>query len=216
MKKFVVSTLVLVAIIAVAALAIKYKCPDSDAAAFVDKCWGKARGEFSDAWARVNAQDVYSASLEKSIVEAEETPDEADAQNCQTGPGAFTEANRYVGTPIESEDSLRGKVVLVYVWSIENKQSAILLPRVERIWEALGHKPLVVITSHRGGRRQKVERVIRAAKLTVPTYEGAGLSVEPRNTGKGPCFYVVNPDGKLVHVGRGEREATAAVINAFQ
>lgn len=218
MKKIVVTAFLLCVILAIAAAVVKYRYPDSEAAAFVDRCWGKARGEFADAWARVNAQDVYSASLEKSIVETEDETDPDGKGEAQyvTGPAAFTEANRYVGKSVNPEEDLRGKVVLVYVWSIENKQSALLLPRVQRIWDALRHKPLAVVTSHRGGRRPKVERVVKAAKLTVPTYEGAGLSVEPRNAGKGPFFYVVDQDGRLVHVGRSEREATAAVVNAFK
>lgn len=222
MKKIVMTFLALALAAAGTAAFVRFRYPDSEAAAFVDRLWGRARSEFSDAWERVNAKDGYSAALEKSVAAAESDDDEpavqepASAKPYVKGPAAFTADNRYCGKEIASEDDLRGRVVLFYVWSIDSRSSALMLPRVQRIWEALRHKPLAVVASHRGGRRPKVDRVVKAAKLTIPCYEGAGLSVEPSSAGNGPFFYVTDASGRLVFAGRSDRAATEAVINAFQ
>ena len=80
MKKLIVTAFALCMVVVVAAVTVRFMYPDTEVAAFVDKCWGRARDEFSDAWERVNAQNAYSAALEKSVEEAEAQPDEEGEQ----------------------------------------------------------------------------------------------------------------------------------------
>jgi len=127
----------------------------------------------------------------------------------------LSEENWYSGRKIGPAD-LKGKVVMVDEWGVRCPPCRALLPRMEEIWKSFKSKPFVLIGSHRQGRQpEAVAELVKQNKLTYPIYDRAGIVDEPSNGGGIPFIYVVDANGKVVYSGRSDREAIAAVVNAF-
>ncbi len=129
------------------------------------------------------------------------------------GPTFFTEEYRLSGRPL-TDASLKGKVVLVYVWDVAKPESVANLSRVQDIWVSFKHKPFLVIGSHRGEASPKIQQLIKKHKITFPMYEKAGLAAEPKGI-SAPAYYMTDHTGKLIYRGRTDRGAIEAMINAF-
>lgn len=127
----------------------------------------------------------------------------------------LSEENWYSGRKLRPAD-LNGKVVMVDEWGVRCPPCRALLPRMEEIWKSFKSKPFVLIGSHRQGRQpEAVAELVKQNKLTYPIYDRAGIVDEPSNGGGIPFIYVVDANGKVVYSGRSDREAIAAVVNAF-
>ena len=127
------------------------------------------------------------------------------------------DAEHYLGGRKASAGYLQGKVVLVDRWGARCPPCRALLPRVEEIWQSFKTKPLVVLGGHcKGwGSADEVAELITEHKLTYPIYEDAALAVgEPRFDAI-PFLYVVDETGKVVYLGRDERNATQAIVSAL-
>ena len=122
--------------------------------------------------------------------------------------------NWYCGKKL-TESSFDGKIVMVYVFSESDEDSAALLPRIENVWSAYKSKPLVVLGSHRGGKSAKAENLIKKAKVTFSVYENAGRTQEPSARGRYPIVYVVDDTGRMIYRGRSDLEATEAIVTAI-
>lgn len=122
----------------------------------------------------------------------------------------------WVSGPKLTPESLEGKVILVDEWGVNCPPCRALLPRIEDIWQSFRTKGLVVIGSHRqGDQRERILELRAENKLSYPIYLNAGIVDEPSNGGGIPFMYVIDARGKIVYSGRGEREATAAIVNAI-
>ena len=127
----------------------------------------------------------------------------------------LSEERWYSGRKLDPS-GLKGKVVLVDEWGVNCPPCRALLPRMEEIWRSFKSRPFVLIGSHRQGRRpEEVAALVKKNGLTYPIYDGAGIVGEPSNGGGIPFMYVVDASGKVVYSGRSDREAVAAVVNAF-
>lgn len=124
--------------------------------------------------------------------------------------------DRHVSGPKITAGDLRGKVVLVDCWGIHCPPCRALLPRMEKVWKSFRHKPFVLVGSHCQGRDDAaIQKLVSDNNLTYPIYQGFGLAHgEPEFSGI-PFLYVVDHRGKVVYSGHGEREATAALVNAI-
>ena len=116
-----------------------------------------------------------------------------------------------------SEGYLRGKVVLVDRWGLKCPPCRALLPRVEEIWTSFKTKPFVVLGGHceGWGAADGVKALVAEKGLTYPVYEGAGLAVGEPQFDAIPFLYVVDETGKVVYLGRDEKTATQAVVQAL-
>lgn len=122
----------------------------------------------------------------------------------------------WVCGPKYTPEMLEGKVILVDEWGVNCPPCRALLPRMEDIWQSFKSKGLVLIGSHRqGNQRDRILELRAENKLTYPIYISAGIDGEPSNGGGIPFIYVINAFGEVVYSGRGEREATAALVNAL-
>ena len=127
----------------------------------------------------------------------------------------LSEENYYSGPKITAAD-LKGKVVLVDCWGVNCPPCRRLLPRMEELWRSYRNKGFVLIGSHCQGRKpEQVAELVEKNKLTYPIYDWAGLVDAPSSGGGIPFLYVVDHRGKVVYGGHGEREATAALVNAI-
>lgn len=125
----------------------------------------------------------------------------------------LTQENWYQGAKLKESD-LKGKVVLVYEFGIDEPESIEMLPAIQRIWRGFYQHPFMIIASHRQGRSSRVLKDIAFAGLGFSVYEGAAYVKEPRY-GRLPMIYVVNHVGKVVYSGRSDRDATEAVVTAI-
>ena len=127
------------------------------------------------------------------------------------------DADHYLGGRKASEGYLQGKVVLVDRWGAKCPPCRALLPRVEEIWKSFKTKPFVVLGGHcKGwGTADMVTELITENKLTYPVYEDAALAVGEPKFDAIPFLYVVDETGKVVYLGRDERNATQAIVSAL-
>lgn len=131
----------------------------------------------------------------------------------ENGWRGLEESNRISGSRLTGR-SLNGKVVLVYVWSADEIESARLLHRMEQIWASFKHKPFVLLASHRGDDLESAKKIQKKKKLSFPFYRDAGF-VNEKLYNSYPFIYVVDGSGKLVYHGRSDRVATEVVVDAF-
>ena len=152
----------------------------------------------------------------EAVPAAEPPPPPAKSEpKAEEGPWkGLSAANRYTGAQL-SEKSLDGKIVMVYMFSVEDEDSLALLPRLEQVWSAYRSKPFVLLGSHRGGRSPRVASALKRAKVTFPVYEDAGRTKEPGSGGQYPAIYVVDDRGRMIYRGRSDLEATEAVVTAI-
>lgn len=248
MKRFILIFVVVAAVIGIGTCAfILNNCPDSVAAAKIreqrDQVWPHVVSAYE--WCAngvVSAWDWCKSKLpEKSETPApaeaaaEEATDEtvadvdetqADDENPEVEeptalkyPWSFSKANWYGGRGLVTKD-VKGKTVMVYLWNREVKDSVEILPRIEQVWSAYKHLPIMVVASHRGGlekegKIKEVEKLVKKNKLSFPNFEGAGFKCEPRGISHYPYLYVINPKGKVIYRGSSDREATGALVNAI-
>ena len=127
------------------------------------------------------------------------------------------DAEHYLGGRKASAGYLQGKVVLVDRWGAKCPPCRALLPRVEEIWQSFKTKPLVVLGGHcKGwGSAEEVKTLIEENKLSYPVYEDAGLTSGEPQFDAIPFLYVVDETGKVVYLGRDERNATQAIVTAL-
>ena len=127
------------------------------------------------------------------------------------------DADHYLGGRKASEGYLQGKVVLVDRWGAKCPPCRALLPRVEEIWKSFKTKPFVVLGGHcKGwGTADMVAELITEHKLTYSVYEDAALAVGEPKFDAIPFLYVVDETGKVVYLGRDERNATHAIVSAL-
>lgn len=127
------------------------------------------------------------------------------------------DADHYLGGRKASEGYLQGKVVLVDRWGAKCPPCRALLPRVEEIWKSFKTKPFVVLGGHcKGwGTADMVAELITEHKLTYSVYEDAALAVGEPKFDAIPFLYVVDETGKVVYLGRDERNATQAIVSAL-
>lgn len=127
------------------------------------------------------------------------------------------DADHYLGGRKASAGYLQGKVVLVDRWGAKCPPCRALLPRVEEIWKSFKTKPFVVLGGHcKGwGTADMVAELIAEHKLTYSVYEDAALAVGEPKFDAIPFLYVVDETGKVVYLGRDERNATQAIVSAL-
>ena len=127
------------------------------------------------------------------------------------------DAEHYLGGRKASVGYLQGKVVLVDRWGAKCPPCRALLPRVEEIWQSFKTKPLVILGGHcKGwGSAEEVKALIEENKLSYPVYEDAGLASGEPKFDAIPFLYVVDETGKIVYLGRDERNATQAIVSAL-
>lgn len=123
----------------------------------------------------------------------------------------------YLGGRKASAGYLQGKVVLVDRWGAKCPPCRALLPRVETIWQSFKTKQFVVLGGHCGGwgGAEAVKALIAENSLTYPVYEDAALAVGEPKFDAIPFLYVVDETGKIVYMGRDERNATQAIVMAL-
>ena len=236
MKKFIFCLLLPVLLAAGAAAYLMYCRPDTPAGAWVKAQYDRffpaaADGETAGAAAETeevavaspegeppaSAADLPSAPAEEPrkapAPPAVSVPAAADAPSVPERPKKpFAKENWYAGKKLTADD-VRGKTVLVCLFDVADARSVAMLGRVQKTWEAFGHKPFTVIGSHRGARSAKVVKALRKEKVTFPVYQDAYLPCEPAKIDATSYFYVVKPDGKLGYRGLSDLEATEAVVN---
>lgn len=127
------------------------------------------------------------------------------------------DAEHYLGGRKASAGYLQGKVVLVDRWGLKCPPCRALLPRVEEIWRSFKTKPFVVLGGHcKGwGDAEGIKKLIAENGLTYAVYEDAGLAVGEPEFDAIPFLYVVDETGSVVYMGRDERAATQAVVQAL-
>jgi len=123
----------------------------------------------------------------------------------------------HLGGRKASEGYLQGKVVLVCRWSPDNAASREMLLRLEEIWQGFKTKPFVVLggSCEGHGTTDEAKRVVAESEVTFPVYAGAALGVgEPAFT-KLPFLYAADETGKVVYLGKEDRNATQAIVMAL-
>ena len=127
------------------------------------------------------------------------------------------DADHHLGGRKASAGYLQGKVVLVDRWGARCSPCRALLPRVEDVWQSFKTKSFVVLGGHcKGwGTADEVAELITEHKLTYPIYEDAGLATGEPKFDAIPFLYVVDETGKVVYLGRDERNATQAIVTAL-
>lgn len=222
-------------LVLVGSAVIMRQYPDTEVGHYVSDKYAIVQKVVLDAWEKVRSSDGNGATESAVAEQEEERPTTAADINMQkqevaeekpapsepepapaavTGPSAFTKDNWYAG-PQLTERSLKGKVVLFYVWDSANEDCVALLPRIQDLWLSFKHKPFLVVGSHRGGRSAKVEKLIKARKLSFANYENAGAAAEPKGISRYPTLYLIDHTGKLVYRGYNDRTATEALVTAI-
>lgn len=182
------------------------------------KYWHEARAKFD------SAGEERAEAFKKDDVPAKELPVEVDPVvvddkpqsapvKIEDGWKGLVDSNHLAGRRVYGRN-LKGKVVLVYVWSSSEPESTRLLPRIEDIWKSFNHKPFIVIGSHRGPRNESVMKSALRKKPTFPFYLEAG-SARERPPSSYPLIYVVDGSGRIIYRGKSDRSATGVVVEAF-
>ena len=126
------------------------------------------------------------------------------------------DAAHYLGGRKASAGYLQGKVVLVCLWQAEDAGPVgELLSALEEVWTNFKTKQLVVLGGPLGGADEAVKRQLDAAKVSFPVYSGAALARNQPIYKSLPFIYVVDETGKVVYLGRDDRNATQAVVSAL-
>lgn len=225
MKQILAWVIVILLVAAAVGAVSIYKYPDSIAGEVSLAAWEALQERSIELWNKAREAMKGDEEKEEVVTKQSDVPAELDQTPSQVeehekkrvlvegGWRALEGDNRYSGPKIAGKD-LKGKVVLVYVWNIDDLDSVKMLPRIEQIWQSFKHKKFAVLASHRGGKSDRVKNVAAQKKLTFSFYEDAGLADERKVTAY-PLIYVVDPKGKIVYRGKSDRSATEAVVNAF-
>ena len=225
MRQLLAWVIVILLVAAAAGAVAIYKYPDSMAGEVSLAAWEALQERSIELWNKAREAIKGGEEKEEVVTKQSDVPAELDQTPSQVeehekkrvlvegGWRALEGDNRYSGPKTTGRD-LKGKVVLVYVWNIDDQDSAKALPRIEQIWQSFKHKKFVVLASHRGGKSDRVKRVAGQKKVTFPFYEEAGFVKEPKISSY-PTIYVVDSKGKVVYHGKSDRSATEAVVEAF-
>ena len=117
------------------------------------------------------------------------------------------EKNNWCSGPRLSPEVLKGKVVLVNRWGIHSEPSIKCLQHLEALREKFGKERLIIIGSHYHAEDlDRINEIVKRNSVKYSIYFHAHLAEEPlfRDV---PFFYLVNPDGKVVHQARGYSQA---------
>jgi len=114
-----------------------------------------------------------------------------------------------------SEGYLQGKVVLVCRWSPEAEKSPAMLERLEEIWQSFKTKPFVILGGTCAGTAEDAKRFVADRSLSFPVYADAALGVGEPKFKSVPFLYVVDETGKVVYLGKEDRNATQAIVTAL-
>lgn len=187
-----------------AAVGVWKLAPDSEAGKIVspimEMAWTKGQALWTQAMGRVAAGD---ARREEAFREPPPAPVEPPPAVTPTSPDTYLPAK-----------ALADKFALIYCFSSENGESVDLLARVEQIWKGFRHHPLVVLGSVRGEDVKAAKRAAKRAGVSFPVKAGPLCDKEPKQA-RVPYFVLLSPSGKVIFRGRGDREATEALVNAL-
>jgi len=127
------------------------------------------------------------------------------------------DSEHYLGGRKASEGYLQGKVVLVCRWSPSDAASKELLVRLEEIWQSFKIKQLVILggSCMDGGTAEEAKKLVADCAVTFPSYAGAALGVGEPAFEKTPFLYVVDETGKVIYLGKEERNATQVIVTAL-
>jgi len=127
------------------------------------------------------------------------------------------DAAHHLGGRKASGGYLQGKVVLDCRWSPTVASSREMLQRLEGIWRSFKTKPFVVLggSCEETGTMEEAKGLVAESRVTFPVYAGAALGGgEPAFT-ETPFLYVVDETGKVVYLGKEDRNATQAIVMAL-
>ena len=117
------------------------------------------------------------------------------------------EKNNWCSGPKLSPEALKGKVVLVHRWGIHSAPSIKCLQHLEALREKFGKARLIIIGSHYHAEDfNRINEIVKRNSVKYSIYFHAHLADEPLFRGV-PFFYLVNPDGKVVHQANGYSQA---------
>lgn len=116
-----------------------------------------------------------------------------------------------------SSGYMRGKVVLIDRRDYGSKSCVDAARRMEDTWRAFKVKPFVLLGSHSGpAGAEKIARVAKGLSLSYPIYANAWLS---RGGGEASAadgtVCVVDCTGKVLYMGRDDRQAVAVAASAL-
>ena len=231
MKKMIFALMVLGGLVVAADLVVLKFWPDTKAGEYAligrdtaVEWYGIAKDFWVEQWRRFRPEEPEPPAAEPEVQEAEDTAVNAEGEKPAEPPKPAVDLSKpwkglepenwYCGRKL-TESALKGKIVMVYVFSESNEDSVALLPRIESVWSAYKSKPFVVIGSHRGGKSAKAASLIKKSKVTFPVYEDAGRTKEPGAGGRYPIVYVVDDAGRMIYRGCSDLEATEAVVTAI-
>jgi peroxiredoxin len=106
-------------------------------------------------------------------------------------------------------DDYRGMLVVLNFWATWCTPCEVEMPSLERLWQALGRRGLVVvgISVDQGGPRSILDPYVRGKKLTFPILLDPKMATAQawRVTGI-PATFLVKPSGEVAGVAHGPRE----------
>jgi len=125
--------------------------------------------------------------------------------------------DRQLGGRKTSAGYLQGKVVLVCRWSPADAAAKGMLVRLEEIWQGFKTKPFVVLggSLEDRGTAEEAKKLVVDSAVTFPVYAGAALGVGERLPEETPFLSVVDETGKVVYLGKDDRDATQALVTAL-
>jgi len=125
-------------------------------------------------------------------------------------------SDSHLGGRKASAGYLQGKVVLVCRWRAGDAVSKEMLVRLEDIWQSFKTKPFVVLGGTCGsGDADVTKEIVTETALTYPVYRDARLGIGEPAFSKTPFLYVVDETGKVVYLGKEDRNATQAIVMAL-
>lgn len=130
------------------------------------------------------------------------------------------DADHYLGGRKASSGYLQGKVVMVVRWDASNQvdqASHATLTRMEEIWESFKTKSFVMLGSPFCdlAATDAAKASVAAAKLSFPVYAGAGKAEREPRFRSLPTLYVIDETGLCIYVGKDDRLATTAIVQAL-
>ncbi len=109
------------------------------------------------------------------------------------------------GRPYRIE-GMRGHVVVVNFWWTGCPSCLAEMPSLERLWQSLRDKGVIVLAIHMGGRPEVVRRYIERMGVSFPVLWDSGRIVS-RQWGVRftPTTMIIGPDGRLDYIAFGGR-----------